>query len=177
MKLIFLVSAAGNTSRGFIRDIVYDGRTGRGVAENIFANSVARTYAGAVGVNIISVTTEETKAMIERKRAECAYGLCLISSDRRTLRFYDNLSGFGCDLFYPSSRNLANNLIVSPAPDADLSGFRDFLFLDTPSDFNIAALEGKTVYVNKDICGYKMFSGLTPVGKVFWKFFPHFGGT
>ena len=92
------------------------------------------------------------------KRKECAYGLCLIASDRRTLRFYDGLESLGCDLFYPSSKNLANALIVSPAPDADLHGFRNFVFLDTPSDFNLAALEGKQVYVNRDICGYKMFS-------------------
>ena len=103
---------------------------------------------------------EETKALIVRKRAECPYGLCLIASDRRTLRFYEELEGFGCDLFYPSSRNLANMLIVSPAPDADLSGFRDFIFLDTPSDFHIESLGGRQVFVNREICGYKMFETL-----------------
>jgi ssDNA-specific exonuclease RecJ len=41
-----------------------------------------------------------------------------------------------------------------------LSGFEEFVFLDTPSDFNIAALNGKRVYVNKEICGYKMLEGL-----------------
>ena len=102
----------------------------------------------------------EIKALIARKKSECAYGLCLIASDRRSLRFYEGLEDFGCDLFYPSSRNLANALVVSPAPDADLSGFRDFIFLDTPADYNIAALQGKTVYVNGDLCGYKMFEGL-----------------
>ena len=86
--------------------------------------------------------------------------MCLIASDRRTLRYYDGLEKFGCDLFYPSSRNLANALVISPAPDADLSGFRDFIFLDVPSDFNVAALEGRKVYVNRDVCGYKMFEGL-----------------
>ncbi len=146
--------------KGFIRELLYDGRTGRNVSESIFANSVARSYASPIGVNALPLTTEETKKLIEEKRRECAYGLCLIASDRRTLRFYDNLEGFGCDLFYPSSKNLANNLVVSPSADADLSGFRDFVFLDTPSDFNIAALEGKTVYVNREICGYKMFTGL-----------------
>lgn len=101
--------------KGFIRELVYDGRTGRGAAESIFANSVARSYAPPVAVNPVSLTTEETEKLIEEKRAECAYGLCLIASDRRTLKFYKNLEGFGCDLFYPSSKNLANNLIVSPS--------------------------------------------------------------
>jgi ssDNA-specific exonuclease RecJ len=70
------------------------------------------------------------------------------------------LEEFGCDLFYPSSRNLSNTLIVSPAPDADLSGFKDIVFLDMPSDFNIPSIVDKNVYVNRDICGYKMFEGL-----------------
>ena len=45
---------------------------------------------------------------------------------------------------------------ASPAADADLSGFRDFIFLDTPSDFHIEAIRGRQVFVNREICGYKM---------------------
>ena len=146
--------------KGYVRDLLYDGSTGRNAAESIFANSISRFYSGPVGLEPVELTTEQTKALILEKSAQCAYGLCLIASDRRTLRFYEGLEGFGCDLFYPSSRNLANALIISPAPDADLSGFRDFIFLDTPSDFNISALEGRQVFVNREICGYKMFEGL-----------------
>ena len=146
--------------KGYVRDLLYDGRTGRGAAESIFANAISRSYTQTVDVETVELTTEETKALIKQKAAECAYGLCLIVSDRRTLRYYEDLEKFGCDLFYPSSRNLANALIVSPAPDAPLSGYRDFIFLDTPSDFNITALAGTRVYVNGDICGYTMFEGL-----------------
>ena len=146
--------------KGYVRDLLYDGRTGRGAAESIFANAISRSYTEAVDVDPIELNTEQTKALIKQKAAECAYGLCLIVSDRRTLRYYENLEEFGCDLFYPSSRNLANSLIVSPAPDAPLSGYRDFIFLDTPSDFNITALAGKQIYVNGEICGYTMFEGL-----------------
>jgi single-stranded-DNA-specific exonuclease len=146
--------------KGYVRDLLYDGRTGRSTAESIFANSIARSYVGAVGVTATELTTEEIKALIKRKWEECPYGLCLIASDRRALKFYEELEGHGCDLFYPSSRNIANTLIVSPAADADLSGYRDFIFLDTPSDFNITALEGRQVFVNREICGYKMFEDL-----------------
>ena len=146
--------------KGYVRDLLYDGKTGRNAAESIFANCISRSYADPVTPEVISMSDEEIKALIARKKSECAYGLCLIASDRRSLRFYEGLEEFGCDLFYPSSRNLANALVVSPAPDADLSGFRDFIFLDTPADYNIAALQGKTVYVNGDLCGYKMFEGL-----------------
>ncbi len=146
--------------KGQVCNLLYDGRTGRGAAESIFANAIARSYAEPVDVDAVELNTEQTKALIQAKAAECAYGLCLIVSDRRTLRFYEGLEKFGCDLFYPSSGNLANALIVSPAPDAPLSGYRDFVFLDIPSDFNIEALSGKRVYVNGEICGYKMFEGL-----------------
>ena len=146
--------------KGYVRDLIYDGRTGRGTAESIFANSIARFYAPQVDFEPIELGTEEIKALIKKRKAECPYGLCLIASDRRTLRFYEGLEDFGCDLFYPSSRNLANALVVSPAPDADLSGFRDFIFLDTPSDFHMDAIRGRQVFVNRDICGYKMFESL-----------------
>ncbi|MBE7079190.1 MAG: single-stranded-DNA-specific exonuclease RecJ [Clostridiales bacterium] len=146
--------------KGYVRDLLYDGRTGRGAAESIFANSIARAYAETVSVSPVFLSTQEIKSLIAQKRKECAYGLCIIASDRRTLRLFEELDGLSCDLFYPSTRNLANELIVSPAPDADLSGFSTFVFLDTPSDYNVAAFSGRQVFVNADICGYKMFEGL-----------------
>jgi hypothetical protein len=146
--------------KGYVRDLLYDGRTGRTAVDNIFANSITRFYAPAVDMEPIEMGTEEIKALIQKKREECSYGLCMIASDRRTLRYYEELEGMGCDLFYPSSRNLANALVISPAADADLSGFRDFIFLDTPSDFHLEAIRGRQVFVNREICGYKMFEKL-----------------
>lgn len=148
--------------RGIVRDLLYDGRTGKKIAGSIFANAVARSYAASPDVDAVGMTTAEIRGLIAEKRKECAYGLCLIASDRRTLRLYGELADMGCDLFYPSTRNLSNELIVSPAPDADLGGFRDFVFLDTPSDFNIASLKGRRVYVNEEVCGYKLLAGVDP---------------
>ena len=143
--------------KGLVRDLLYDGRTGKNASERIFANAVNRFYCPPVDFSPVRLSTAEIKTLIERKRAECAYGLCLIASDRRTLRHYEDLEDLGCDLFYPSSRNLANALIVSPASDADLSGYRDFVFLDTPSDFHLQALAGRQVFVNEEISGYTTF--------------------
>jgi ssDNA-specific exonuclease RecJ len=163
-KIIFEVNISHYRGRdyvkGYVRDLLYDGRTGRNTAESIFANSLTRFYADGADFTLSELSTDETKEFIKSRQTSCAYGLCLIASDRRTLKFYEELQAFDCDLFYPSSRNLANALIVSPTSDADLSGFEEFVFLDTPSDFNIAALNGKRVYVNKEICGYKMLEGL-----------------
>ncbi len=163
-KIIFEINVSHFRGRdyvkGHVRDLLYDGRTGRNTAESIFANALARFYAEKVDFALTELTTEEIKSFIKARLNKCAYGLCMIASDRRTLKFYDELKAFGCDLFYPSSKNLANALIVSPAWDADLSGFEEFVFLDTPSDFNIAALKDKYVYVNREICGYKIFESL-----------------
>ena len=163
-KILFEVNLSKFKGReyikGYVRDLLYDGRSGRFVSESIFSNAVSRFYAEEPPFTLIPLKTEQINALIEEKKKECNYGLCMIASDRRTLRMYEGLDGFACDLFYPSSRNLSNELIVSPSADADLSGFRDFIFLDTPSDFNLASLAGKTAYYNEEICGYKMFERL-----------------
>ena len=164
-KIIFEIGVSRYKNReyikGNVKDVLYDGRTGRKTSESIFSNAVARAYAPNVSVSVNELNTEQTQALIDEKLRECAYGLCLIASDRRTIRYYSGLDTFNCDLFYPSLRDVSNTLIVSPAPDCDLSGFRDFIFLDTPGDYNILSLEGRQVWVNREICGYKMFEGLT----------------
>ena len=164
-KIVFDISVSKFKGReyvkGLVRDFIYDGRTGKSVSESIFANAVSRAYTPPVVLQKTLLSTDETKKLIAQKFAECDYGLCMIASDRRTLAFYEELADMNCDLFYPSSRNLSNALIIAPAPDADLSGFRDFVFLDTPSDFNIKALSGKEVFVNREICGYKMFENIS----------------
>ena len=146
--------------KGYVKDLLYDGRTGRETADSIFANAIQRAGGEDVEMEKFELSTAAIKELIAAKQEECAYGLCLIASDRRTLKFYEDLEGLGCDLFYPSSRNLSNTLIISPAADADLSGYRDFIFLDTPSDYNILSITGRQVFVNREICGYKMLETL-----------------
>ena len=163
-KLVFEINVSRFKGKeyikGLVRDFLYDGRTGKNAVESIFSNAVARANAAPAKIDPIGLNTKEIKALIAEKIAECPYGLCMIASDRRTLRFYEELNGFNCDLFYPSSRNLSNTLIVAPAPDADLGGYRDFIFLDTPSDFNLPLIEKGSAWVNNEICGYKMFENI-----------------
>ena len=147
--------------KGLVRELIYDGRTGRYTAESIFSNALARTVSATVDVEKTCLSTAEIKALIAEKTAKCRYGLCLIASDRKVLKEYDELNGWDCDLFYPASKNLANTLLVSPAPDAELSGYRDIVFLDTPADMNILSLSGRKVFVNKDKCGYTMFQSVS----------------
>ncbi len=146
--------------KGYVKDLLYDGRTGRNAAESIFANAIHRGREESIQSELSYLSTAEIVRLIAERRAACAYGLCLIASDRRTLKCYEGLEDFGCDLFYPTSRNVSNQLIVSPAVDADLSGYHSFVFLDTPSDYNLLSLAGRKIYVNREICGYKMFADL-----------------
>ena len=91
-KIVFDISVSRFKGReyikGLVRELLYDGKTGRGVAESIFANAVNRFYSPKTELSLTTLTTAETQSLIERKKAECAYGLCLIASDRNTLRFY-----------------------------------------------------------------------------------------
>ena len=146
--------------KGYVKDVVYDGRTGKFVKKECFGNALARFYAPKAAVETVPLNTAETEALIQEKIGECAYGTVLIASDRETVKRYSSLKEMGIDLFYPSSRNLSNALIVAPAPDVDLSGFCHFIFLDKPLDYNFPFLDGKQVYVNTQICGYDLFKRL-----------------
>ena len=143
--------------KGFVRDVVYDGMTGKRAYLGIFSAAAERMKGAKASTNYQGLTTAETAALIQRKSSECAYGLCLIASDRRTVLSYPNLNGFGLDLFYPAAKGTANALIVAPAPDADLSGYREFIFLDTPAELAVTGISGKNVFVNEEICGYQAF--------------------
>lgn len=138
--------------KGFIRDISYDARSA-GMSRGIFSNTLRR-MAGAEpeGLKIDYMNTDCIVALIKEKLSG-AYGTCLIASSLSALGRYPALD-INVNMFRPSSSNLANVALISPFPDADLSGYRDIIFLDTPTDFNIAGLAKKRVYVNKDILGY-----------------------
>ncbi len=145
--------------KGFVRDIVYDGRTGDR-ATDCFVNGIKRLKRESrFSANATPLTTEEILQKIAESGRRCNYGLCMIASSQETLKNYD-LPAYGCDLFQPSSRNLSNNIVIAPTYDADLQGYRDFVFLDTPSDFTHSFLSGKKVWYNRDICGYKEFLSL-----------------
>ena len=160
-KIVFEITVSHYRGRDYIKGLVadfcYDGRTGKSTGESVFANAIKRSQAQTPELEVMELSTQEIKNLIKQRSEGCPYGLCLIASDRRTLSFFEELRHLDCDLFYPSGKNIRNTLILSPATDASLQGYRDIVFLDTPSDFNLQALDGKRVFVNKDLCGYKIF--------------------
>lgn len=141
--------------KGFIRDVVYDGRSGD-VSSDIFYAALKSLKS----VNLVQahgLPVSEMKRLIREKSESCPYGLCLVASEPSTLDEFDGLEGFGCDLFLPSTRNVANTLLIAPLAEADLSGYREIVYLDAPPRFHLPSLVGKRVYYNRDCCGYKSF--------------------
>ena len=100
-------------------------------------------------------TQAELENLIMQKRRESAYGLCMVASELQTVKSFESLKDTPPDLVYLSARNVANALVVSPAPDADFSDYRDVVFLDKPADFNLLGLKGKRIYVNGETLGYR----------------------
>lgn len=164
-QIVFDVSVSSFKGReyvkGIVRDLLYDGRTGRNTANGIFSGVVDGFYASPVAMEIIELNVEQTKALIAKKREACKYGLCLLASDRRTLKAFEELSDMPCDLFEPSSKNVTNTVIVAPKEDIDLSMYRDIIFLDKPVHYYLQSLAGRQVFVNTEISGEKIFETLS----------------
>ena len=156
--------------KGFIRDFVYDGRSGKNTDFSAFASAIDGFYGAASSGEEKKneggrgepkpISGEETRELIAKKRAESDWGLCLIASDISVLKNYPYLADMPCDLFYPSSRNVGNVLLLSPLSDVDLSGFETIVYLDTPLAFAGAYGEKKQAYYNKDVDGKSLFEGL-----------------
>ncbi len=142
--------------KGFVRDIIYDGNSSEIPAWR-FATLLRRLKKendfDEGGVQYF--TQAELENLIMQKRRESAYGLCMVASELQTVKSFESLKDTPPDLVYLSARNVANALVVSPAPDADFSDYRDVVFLDKPADFNLLGLKGKRIYVNGETLGYR----------------------
>ena len=57
--------------KGLVRELIYDGRTGRYTAESIFANALARTVTETVEVEQECLSTTQINALIAEKTANC----------------------------------------------------------------------------------------------------------
>ncbi|MGN0823197.1 MAG: single-stranded-DNA-specific exonuclease RecJ [Candidatus Gallimonas sp.] len=145
--------------KGFIRTVSYDGMSGREAEQDALENALI-SFRGARTQTAQTLTTREMDDLIAERRKSCAYGLCLVASTRRTLECYRSLDGLEADVFEPSDGSLSNTLLLSPAPDCDLSGYREIAFLDSPACVSVKT--GKaTVYRNGEIAGYERVAALS----------------
>lgn len=145
--------------KGIIRDFIYDGRSGQTTESAAFSSAIDRFYAERSDVfpRAVPLSNDEIRALIDKERFEREWGLCLVASDPCVLQRYPYLSDMPCDLFYPSSKNVGNVLLVAPDRDADLTGYDVLVYLDTPLDFHLNLPKNKACYYNKDVDGRSPF--------------------
>lgn len=141
--------------KGFVRDVVYNPRSAN-MSRGIFSNTIKRlSVSEPEGISVNFLPTEKIVETVEANKKRRSYGMCLVASSPSVLDKYPDFGIKNMDIFRPSSTNLANLILISPFPDADLSGYEDIIFLDKPSDYNISSLGGKKITVNGEIFGYK----------------------
>ena len=126
--------------KGFVREIIYDRQAGRYATEEIALNGIVSLgYPADVTVKPLS------KAEIEQAMAECSdFGTLFIAYEYQTLGQFANASKLNVDLFLPSSKSFSSGILLSPQPDADLSGYRRIICLNNCTVDN-PSLSGKTV--------------------------------
>ena len=96
----------------------------------------AAIAAGQAGAD---VAIFEQANRVGKKLLKTGNGRCNLSNTHVSPEHYNRpdfvapvLADMPCELFYPSSRNVGNVLILSPFADTDLSGFETIVYLDTP---------------------------------------------
>lgn len=148
------------SARGIVKDMICGQKQGEISRLYIFRNNLLRLACPPADIAPEKRSQEELKEEICRRRAECPFGLLLVASEKVPEAFAESAEGLEKDLFTLASSNVGNAVLVSPAADAELDYYREVVFLDAPADFNIPALKGKKVLVNRELCGYNSIAAL-----------------
>ncbi len=144
--------------KGFVRAVVYDGVKGEDVPAEGFYESLLALKEGR-RVKAERMGEKELNAHIAMARKKCAYGLACIAYDRKTLSRFPALKGLPAEVFRLSSGNAANVLLLSPAPESDLSAYREVVFLESPA--LVAQPTGKArLLFNGERCGWEKLVSL-----------------
>ncbi len=145
--------------KGYVRDVVASRDAGAYCKREIAVNNILTLACPAADCAVKFKTREEIDAAMS---GGASYGTLYIASDYDTLSQYENVSKFPVELFTLSSGNLADTVLVSPRPDADLSGFKNVVFLDAqPAGVRYKSLSGKSVVICSDVCGYNYLQSLS----------------
>ena len=147
--------------RGIVRDMVCSPKIGEKTKLYIFRNNLLRLKEEApAGLQIAYETEEEIVDRIKTARGSCFYGLLLLCSEEVPEKVKDAAAGLEVELFRLGAQNVGNAVLVSPAADAEISMYREIVYLDAPADFHLKSLGGKKVVVNREKCGYNTIAGL-----------------
>ncbi len=162
--------------RGVVRDMVCSSEGGDVTELFKFRNALMRLEAPSAEVAAEYAGVQEICGRIGAARSACHYGLALLCSRSVPAPFEECVAGLEQDLFRPGSPNVGNAVIISPSADAELSLYRDVIFLDQPADFHFKELAGKKIVVNREICGYNDIAALETSREVMGELYRLFRG-
>ncbi len=144
--------------KGFVRAVIYDGAKGDDLPAEGFTEALLALKEGRK-VKFERMGEEELNAHIEEARKNCAYGLAAVAYDRATLARFPSLKGLPAEVFRLSSGNAANVVLLSPAPDCDLSAYREVVFLESPP--LVAQPTGSAKLIaNSELCGWEKLTSI-----------------
>ena len=130
--------------KGFVRDIIYGRSAGKFAFQAIALNNLSNLSRPAVECEFLNITKDE----IERTMAECPdFGTLFIAREYDDICVFQHASKFNIDLFIPSSKSNASEILLSPQTDVDLSGYNRIIFLYTPQSVSIPSLAGRRVEI------------------------------
>jgi single-stranded-DNA-specific exonuclease len=145
--------------KGFIRDIIFEGKNLNKIAEECAVNLVLTLAAPPVPCQKKLASAAVIDQAIAQENE--VYGTVYLAYNAATLDKFPHIKKFACELFHLSSRNLANTVLLAPQTDVDLSGYKNIVFLDDPKNIAIVSLAGKTVTVCADISATQSLKNLS----------------
>lgn len=119
--------------KGFIRAICCDGEYGTETELEAFEGWVRSLPCGGGSRNGELLSAEQIDALIARLDGASAYGMCVVAQEGRSLADYLSVKRLPREIYRLSSGSVRNAVLLAPASDADLSAYRDIVFLETPS--------------------------------------------
>lgn len=139
--------------KGIVRDVVYGRDAGKYAEEAVALNGISVLALPEIDCEITEITVTQAEELI----GGCPdFGTLFIASDYASAIRFKGASRLNIDLFAPSSKSCATVILISPQPDADLTGYRQIVYLDDPHGIRLPSLAGKDVKICKtaECAGY-----------------------
>ncbi|MDE5729229.1 MAG: hypothetical protein K2I20_03535, partial [Clostridia bacterium] len=144
--------------KGFVRDVIYSADAGKFIGEDALMCAVSSLSQPQAECEL----TEISKKAAEEAIQNCgSFGTVFVCWNYSLIESFAGADKLNAELFYPSAKNNATLILVSPMPDADLSGFSEVIFLENPAGVRLPSLNNKQVKVCKVENGNNMFKPLT----------------
>lgn len=147
-KLIFEYNVSTFRGReyvkGFVREINYISTAVASAAKDIAFNGVFNLARPQINCNIVRCDRQKIEYLLHN----CGdYGTLFIASEYSAVENFARASRLPLDIFMPSSKNLQSAILVSPDDEADLSGYKNIVYLDNSVKITNPSLEGKTISI------------------------------